>query len=142
MTHPVPYLSFDGCCKQAMRFYDAVLRGTHVSMMSVGESPMAEFSPPEAKDRIVHARLELPDGGVLMADDAPVGEPYDGIKGVCVALTFDTAAEAHRVFDALSIGGTVTMPMQATCWTTAFGTVTDRFGTPWAINGEQTRKSA
>ena len=76
------------------------------------------------------------------ADDAPVGEPYEGIKGVCVALTFDTAAEAHRVFDALAIGGTVTMPMQSTFWAKAYGMVTDRFGTPWAINGEQTRQSA
>jgi PhnB protein len=142
MPHPVPYLSFDGSCKRAMRFYDAVLRGKLVMMVSVGESPMAEFSPPEAMDRIVHARLELPDGGVLMAGDAPVGEPYEGIKGVCVALAYDSAAEAHRVFDALAIGGSVTMPMQATFWAKAYGMVTDRFGTPWAINGEQTRESA
>jgi PhnB protein len=136
MPHPVPYLSFDGSCRQAMRFYEQALRGKLMTMMSFAESPMAEQCPPEGKDLILHARLELPDGGVLMAGDAPPGIPYEGIKGVCVALSYDTVAEAQRVFTALSAGGTVSMPMQPSFWAKAFGMVQDRFGTPWAINGE------
>ena len=70
-----------------------------------------------------------------MASDTMPGQPYTGMHGFGVALAFDTVAEAKRVFQALSAGGTVGMPLEPTFWVEIFGMVTDRFGTPWLING-------
>ncbi len=128
-----PYLNFDGTCADAMRFYEKTLGGK-LNLMTFKGSPMAGQVPPEAQDRVMHARLEL-DGCALMASDTMPGMKYQGIHGVGVSLSFKDAAQAKRVFDALAEGGKVTMPLQKTFWVESFGMVTDRFGTPWMING-------
>jgi PhnB protein len=128
------YLTFDGNAAEAMRFYEKTLGGTMQMMMTMGEAPGAEQFPPGAKNRIMHAALAYGDG-MLMASDAMPGQPYEGMKGFGVALTIETVAEARRVFDAFAEGGKVTMPFEKTFWVEGFGMVTDRFGTPWLING-------
>lgn len=137
------YLTFDGNAAEAMRFYEHVLRGKMETMMTMGEAPPAAPGdacadmgpvPPEAADRIMHACLVFGEG-MLMASDAWPGQPYEGMKGFGVALTLPSVAEAQRVFDAFAEGGKAEMPMAPTFWAEIFGMVTDRFGTPWLING-------
>ena len=132
------YLFFDGTCADAMRFYERTLSGK-LSLMTHAESPMAAQTPPGSANRILHARLEL-DGHVLMASDSMVGQPYEGMKGFSLSLTYPTAADAQKVFDALVQGGKVTMPMQKTFWAEGFGMLVDRFGTPWMVNGGMASK--
>jgi PhnB protein len=136
MPHPTAYLSFDGNCAEAMRFYERALRGKLEIMMTNGESPMAEHFPPATHGRMVHARLALPDGGLLMAGDCPGHIPYEGIKGLSLTLNYTSVAEAERAFAALAEGGSVTMPMQPAFWAKTWGMLVDRFGTPWIVNGE------
>ncbi len=128
------YLSFDGTCAEAMRFYERVLEGKIVTMMSVAQSPMASQMPPGSGERIMHAYL-TGDGFSLMAGDAMMGQPHEAMKGFSLTLTYATAELARPVFDALSEGGKVTMPMAKTFWADGFGMLVDRFGTPWIING-------
>jgi PhnB protein len=136
MPHPIAYLAFDGTCAEAMKFYERALDAKLEVLMTNGESPIAEHCPPGAADRILHARLALPGGGVLMAGDCPGGMPYEGIKGVSLTLNYDTVREAERTFQALAEGGKVTMPMQPAFWAKTWGMLVDRFGTPWIVNGE------
>jgi len=136
MTQAIAYLAFDGNCADAMRFYEQVLHGKLEVLMSGADSPMAAMIPREFAHRILHARLALPGGGLLYGGDAPAHVPYEGIKGVAIAIDFATVAEAEAVFAALSAGGQVTMPMNPTFWAKRFGMLTDRFGTPWIVNGE------
>jgi len=95
---------------------------------------MATQTPPGSADRILHARLVI-DGRMLMASDAMVGQPYQGMNGFSLSLVYPKVADAKRVFEALAKGGKVTMPFQKTFWVEAFGMLVDRFGTPWMING-------
>ena len=134
IAHPIAYLSFDGNCAEAMRFYERVLDGKLKAMITNGETPMAAQLPPGSEHRIMHALLEFKGGGSLMAGDH-MGA-YEGMKGFMLALMYDTVAEAERVFGALAEGGKVTMPLGPTFWAKSFGMVTDRFGTSWSINGE------
>jgi PhnB protein len=134
-TDPIAYLSFDGNCTEAMRFYETVLGG-QLFVLTAGASPMAEQTPPEMRDKVMHASLTLPGGGALFAGDHWPGTPYEGIKGVALTLNFDTVDEARRIFERLSAGGTVTMPINEAFWAKAFGMLTDRFGCPWVVNGE------
>ena len=127
------YLFFDGNCADAMRFYERTLGGK-LSLMTHAESPMAAETPPGSANRILHARLDF-DGGMLMASDSMVGQPYEGMKGFSLSLIYPTAAEGGRMFDALAQGGHVIMPMQKTFWAEGFGMLVDRFGTPWMVNG-------
>jgi PhnB protein len=61
--------------------------------------------------------------------------PFDGVKGVMLALQYDTEDQAHSAFNALAQGGQVTMPMMPSFWAKTFGMLTDRFGLSWAVNG-------
>ena len=128
------YLTFNGNCAEAMRFYQHTLGGK-LDLMTHAQSPMAAQTPPGSENRIMHARLSL-DGRLLMASDSMVGPPYQGMKGFSLSLIYPTVAEAQRVFNALADGGKVIMPLDKTFWAKAFGMLVDRFGTPWMVNGE------
>ena len=127
------YLSFDGSAAEAMRFYEGALNAKLDVLVKSGDMPDAK--PIGSADRVMHAQLSFKDGGVLMASDRIGGQPYDGMKGFSVALTYGSADEARRAFDALADGGMVTMPLQPSFFAQVFGMVIDRFGAPWTISG-------
>lgn len=130
-----PYLNFGGDCRQAFTRYHEIFGGELV-LMSMGDMPgRDEAMPPEQADLIMHAALRFPDGGLLMASDAPMGE-YEGMRGVWVSHDVSDMDDAKRIFEALADGGDVRMPMGETFWSPAFGMCVDRFGTPWMISME------
>lgn len=135
MSQFMPYLSFDGNCADAMRFYQSVLGG-ELQLMPMGESPIAADLPPGAGSRIMHASISL-DGGVLMASDSMPGMPFEAMKGVAVTLAYKDVEKGRSVFNALvDDGGQVTMPYDKTFWASGFGMLVDRFGTSWMVNVE------
>ncbi len=125
------YILFTDQCAEAMKFYAKVLGGKIEAMMTYGDSPAGPHNPPEMAHKIIHARLVVGDA-VLMASDGPHSETR---QGFAVALQVDTVAEVDRLFNALGEGGKVTMPVGETFFSKRFGMLTDRFGTPWLING-------
>ena len=128
----IPYLSFNGQCEAAFKFYEKCLGGKTLMMMTYGGSPMAEKSPPDWQKKIMHATLSLGDQQ-LHGADAPPGL-YSKPQGFSVTLDIADAAEAERVFQALAEKATVQMPIQETFWALRFGMLVDQFGTPWMIN--------
>jgi PhnB protein len=142
-TTLTPYLSFAGNTREAFAFYEQALGATIQAMLSyadmpagaAGEGGCGDGAPP-AGDGIMHGSLVLPGGAMLFAGDTPPGMAYEGMKGVMLALQYDTVDAATRAFDALGQGGQVTMPLAPAFWARTFGMLTDRFGVSWAINGE------
>jgi PhnB protein len=142
-TTLTPYLSFAGNTREAFAFYAKALGARIEAMMSyddmpapaVGDVGCGEGGPPSGSG-IMHASLLLPGGAMLFAGDTPSGMAYEGMKGVMLALQYDTVDQAHGAFHALSQGGQVTMPLAETFWAKTFGMLTDRFGVSWAVNGE------
>ncbi|HEU4751933.1 MAG TPA: VOC family protein [Armatimonadota bacterium] len=130
----IPYLNFNGNCREAFSFYEQCFGGKIVAMFTHGETPAGEHCPGDWQELIMHARLTF-DGGVLMASDAPP-DRYEKPQGIWVSLHPETPAEAERIFHALAEGGDVMMPIQKTFWAERFGMVTDRFGIPWMVNCE------
>lgn len=130
-----PYLTLNGDCKQAMEFYAKCLRTQVAMMMTYADTPMAADAPANIRGRIAHARIVLGDQ-VLMASDAHTDEHVE-TKGMTVSLVVDAPAEADRVFEALSAGGKITMPIAETFWAQRFGMLEDKFGIPWMVNCEK-----
>jgi PhnB protein len=128
------YLAFDGKCKEAFEMYAKVLGGKITFMMTQGESPMAEQTPPEWRDKIMHASMETP-GGVLLGADHPQGRKVTP-AGFSVCVGTPDAAEAERIFKELSDGGKVQMDFQKTFWSPGFGMCIDKFEVPWMVNVE------
>jgi len=128
------YLTFDGRCEAAFALYAQVLGGKITAMMRHAGTPMEAHAPPEWRDKILHARMEIGQS-VLMASDAPPGR-YETPRGFSVSILIDDVAEAERVFHALAEGGSVGMPIQKTFWAERFGMLVDRFAIPWMVNCE------
>jgi PhnB protein len=127
-----PYLAFDGQCEAAFTFYAKCLGGNIVMMMTYGQSPMAAQTAPEHHNRILHTTMLIGDQ-VLAGADAPPNH-FSKPQGFCVSIDIQDAAEAERVFNALSQNGAVQMPMQETFWALRFGMFIDQFSIPWMIN--------
>jgi PhnB protein len=132
-----PYLMFKGQCEEAFTFYAKVLGGKIVAMMTHEGTPAEGNVPAEWRKKIIHARLQVGDM-LLMASDAPPTHS-ESMQGFKVNIGVDDPKEAERIFQALSEGGTVQMPIQETFWAVRFGMLVDRFGTPWMVNCEKTR---
>jgi PhnB protein len=130
-----PYLTFNGECEAAFKFYAQCLGGKIEVMKTYGDSPMANQVSSEWRNKTLHARLMVGDK-VLMGSDAPP-ERYEKPQGFSVSLGINDPAEAERIFHALATNGTVTMPIQQTFWALRFGMLVDRFGIPWMVNCEQ-----
>ncbi|MET0335954.1 MAG: VOC family protein [Rhizobacter sp.] len=133
------YLNFNGNCAEAMRFYEKTIGGKLEMMMKFSESPDPEMCPPagtpaDVADRILHASLLVGTQRVLASDTMP-GQTYEGQKGIALAISYPTVDEARKVFDTFATGGRVDMPLSPTFWAEAFGSVVDRFGTCWLVNG-------
>jgi PhnB protein len=130
-----PYLTFNGQCEAAFKFYEQCLGGKIIAMMTHAGTPAEQHVPAEWRNKIMHARLTVNDE-VLMGSDAPP-DHYQQPKGISVALQIKNAADAERTFHALAENGTVQMPIQETFWATRFGMLVDQFGIPWMINCEK-----
>lgn len=126
----IPYLDFDGQCREAFDFYARVFNGRITQRFTYGESPMAAQMPPETHARVMHSQLESADT-VLMGADGP---PHSHSNKGCVNIQVDSPAEAERIFADLSDGATVQMPLGETFWAHRFGMLTDRYGKGWMVN--------
>lgn len=129
-----PYLTFNGQCEQAFKFYERVLDGKITFMTTWGEMPDAGQFPAEAHKLIMHATLAAGDGALMGADAMP-GQ-YKAPSGINVSIHHQDTAECERIFNALAEGGNVQMPFQKTFWSAGFGMCVDQFGIPWRINSE------
>ena len=126
------YLFFDGECEAAFKFYEQCLGGKIDGMMTYGDAPMSEEIPSQQRDRIMHANLTV--GGMVLMGSDTLPDGFKKPQGFSVNLQFDDLVEAERIFQKLAENGTVRMPFQETFWSTRFGMLVDRFGTPWMIN--------
>ncbi|MDB5967794.1 MAG: putative glyoxalase family protein [Hydrocarboniphaga sp.] len=136
MTTITPYLSLNGQCEAAFKFYEQHLGGKIEAMMTFGETPACGHVSADHQKKIMHACIALGEQRLMGSDGMPE-EAHNGVKGCSVALGVDSIAEAERIFAALSQNGTVEMALDKTFWAVRFGAVTDQFGVPWLINCEK-----
>ena len=111
-----PYVYFQGRCEEALEFY----RGA----IDADATVFARF-----EDKVAHAVLRVGDTVVLASDGQGSGQAE--FSGFSLSLTVSEDAEAERLFDALSDGGSVQVPMAPTPFASRLGLVADKFGVPW-----------
>lgn len=138
------YLNFPGNTEEVFNFYKKVFRsefsGDGIKRFS--DLPPMEGQPPlseEDKKLVLHIELPILGGHVLMATDAPasMGFTVTGGNNMHLNLEPETKEETKRLFDALSEGGKVTMPLQDMFWGSYYGTCTDKYGINWMFNCDQ-----
>lgn len=130
MIGVTPYIAFKGNCQEAMDFYKEALGAEVVFAQSYGGSPMADMGPADA---IMHATIKVGDAHIMMSDDMRPEAPSSG-GNISLAIGLNDVEKAKTLFNNLSDGGTVGMPMEKTFWAEAFGMLTDKFGITWMVN--------
>jgi PhnB protein len=129
-----PYLSFNGNCEQAFKFYEQALGAKIESTFRYEGSPMAGQVPTDWGQRVMHGAVSF-ENGVLMGADAPPGH-YQQPAGFSVCINAKDPGDAERKFEALSKAAKIVMPIQQTFWARRFGMLIDQFGIPWMISCE------
>jgi len=136
-----PYLNFNGNTEEAFNFYKSVFGGEFTMVGRYKDMP-EEYRGPESEwNKIMHISLPIKGGSVLMGSDSPehMGKVVFG-NSVHLSLHPDTKEEADKLFNGLSAGGNVIMPMADAFWGAYFGMFVDRFGISWMINVEANNK--
>ena len=128
-----PYLMFSGRCEEALNFYQAAIGVQTVMVMRFKDNPDPPHMPlpPNWNDKILHCGFMLGQT-LVMASDGMSNEKVD-FSGVSLSITADDEVQAKHIFDALSVGGSVFMPMGKTFWSPCFGMCSDKFGVSWMV---------
>ncbi|MFT3794117.1 VOC family protein [Flavobacterium sp.] len=131
-----PYLTFNGTCEQAFQFYKSVFGGEFAFIGKFKDMPSEQPLPDHVGNLIMHVSLPISSETVLMGSDANehFGQTASAGTNFAVSINTESEAEAKRLFDGLSAGGTVTMPLDKTFWGAYFGMFTDQFGIHWMVN--------
>jgi PhnB protein len=125
------YLNYGGNCEQAFQFYEQHLGGKITFLMRHGEIPGDGQMPPDWKDKVVHAQMDL-GGTALMGADVPPSR-FQPMRSAYLTLTVESNDEAERVYELLTEGGEVFMPIAETFFAHRFAMMRDRFGTSWML---------
>ncbi len=130
-----PYLNFDGKAEEAFRLYQSVFGG-ELFVQKMGSAPGTENFTEEEKNLVMHVSLPIGNGQSLMASDCVTSQGHQLKMGNnnYISLSPDSREEADRIFNALSEGGKVEMPMEDMFWGDYFGSFQDKYGVCWMIN--------
>jgi PhnB protein len=136
------YLVFNGNCEEAFLFYQSVFDIEFSFLGRFSEMPLNDENcdsiSEDDQDKIMHIELPLGNGTVLMGSDSSK-ESGDVIIGTnfSISINTDSKEEADNLFNGLSVGGNLFMPMNKTFWGAYFGMFVDRFGIQWMVNFDE-----
>ena len=129
-----PYIAFKGNCQEAIDFYKDKLGAEVLFSQTYGDSPMADQAPGNG-DKIMHVSFRVGDSVIMACDNVFEDQnPTTVGNNISLAIGGNDVASAETMFNDLSEGGTITMPMQETFWAERFGMLTDKFGINWMFN--------
>lgn len=137
MTKVNAYLNFAGNAEEAFDFYKKVFGGEFSSAVRFKDFPMEGVTvPKEDEEKMMHISLPITDDAVLMASDSVEAFGQKLVQGnnVYISLHPTSKEEADRLFNALSEGGEVEMPIADQSWGDYYGSLKDRFGVQWMVN--------
>lgn len=125
------FISFNGNCTDVLEFYAKVF-DTKTGMVQKYSDAPAEHQVPGYEDKILYSDMII-GGENVMFSDAPPHSPHVAGNNFCLTYSSDDFDKLHRIFNALSEGGTVIMPMNKTFFSELYGMVIDKFGIAWNV---------
>jgi len=137
MTRLHSYLNFAGNAEEAFNFYRSVFGGEFSSVARFKDFPMEGVSiPEEDQDKIMHVALPIGEDDILMASDTLQSLGQELVQGnhIYVSVHPTSKEEADRIFNALSEGAGIEMPIADQAWGGYYGALKDKFGVMWMVN--------
>lgn len=136
MPNIIPHIHFNGNTEEAFEFYRSVFGGEFTRLMRFKDLNNPDFAfPEEEQHKIMLIRLPIGESCVLSGSDVPnflgvVSEEENRSK---IILSADSREEAAHLFNGLSAGGTVEMPLDEGPWGSYLGTFRDKYGVEWMV---------
>jgi len=138
------YLTFNGDCEAAFLFYKSIFGGDFTYMGRYKDMPKTDdsYCPPADGEKIMHVSLPISKEIALMGSDSSESFGQATVMGnnISLSINAESEEEATRIFNALSNGGTVKMPLNKTFWGALFGMFIDKFGIHWMVNYDYEQK--
>ncbi len=137
-----PYLNFNGNTEEAFTFYKSTFGGEFINLQRFKDVPGTENITGDDKEKIMHIALRIGTNAVIMATDVLESMGQKLIEGNNFSISIDTEseAEAKTIFDKLSVGGVIEMPLEKAFWGAYFGMFKDKFGIQWMVNYDSRTK--
>ncbi len=130
-----PYLNFNGNTEEAFNFYKSVLGGEFAVLQRFKEIPGNDKISAEEANKIMHIALPIGNGNMLMGTDVSSNMPPATFgTNFSISISPETDEEAHKIFNGLSAGGQVMMPLEKMFWGDTFGMLKDKFNVQWMMN--------
>ena len=134
-----PYINFNGNAEEAFNFYKSVFGGEFALIIRFKDMSSDEFPVTENDaNKIMH--IALPIGkNVLMANDVPesMGKTNENENRSKIFISAESRAEADKLFNGLSAGGTIEGPIGDSPWGSYFGCFRDKYGIEWIVDFTQ-----
>jgi len=137
------YLTFDGNCEEAFKFYQSVFGGEFPYIGRFKDMPQEDpnCEPMNAADgnKIMHVTLPISKETCLMGSDTGGEWASQFQKGnnFSISINAESKVEADNLFNSLSAGGQVAMALNKTFWGAYFGMFVDKFGIAWMVNFDE-----
>ena len=130
------YLNFMGNTEEAFNFYKSVFGGEFSVIQRFKDTPQGVQMSPKEQQMLMHVALPIGHGTVIMATDAleSMGHSLKPGNNFSIAITPDDMNEAKKIFNGLSAGGKVMVPLEKASWGDWFGMFIDKFGIQWMVN--------
>ncbi len=128
----LPYLTFNGNCREAMTFYQKCLGG-ELFLQTINDSPLTESMSGKMKNCILHASLTQSTFSILGSDMVPDSGLIRG-NAVSLSLECSNEDEISERFNSLSEGGIIRHPIEQTFYGSLLGGLTDKFGNHWLLH--------
>ncbi len=131
-----PHINFNGNAEEAFIFYQSVFGGKFIRIMRYKDLKTPGFTIPESEEnKIMHISLSI-GGNQLMGNDVPefMGRTNENENRSKISITTESKDEADKIFNGLSVGGQIEMPMGESPWGSYFGMFRDKYGIEWMIN--------
>lgn len=137
-----PHINFNGNAEEAFNFYKSVFGGNFSKIIRFKDLAVAEFPVAENEaDKIMH--IALPIGkSILMANDVPeiLGRTNENENRSKIVISAESKEEADILFNGLSAGGQIEMPVSDSPWGSYFGMFRDKYGIEWMIDFDTNSK--
>jgi PhnB protein len=131
-----PHINFNGNAEEAFTFYKSVFGGEFAMISRFKDLASPEFPVSENEaNKIMH--IALPIGkNVLMGNDVPeiMGRTNENEHRSKISISAESKEEADKLFNGLSAGGNVEMPMEDSPWGSYFGMFRDKYGIEWMVD--------
>lgn len=135
-----PHINFNGNAEEAFNFYKSVFGGEFAKIMRFKDLASDDFQVSEQEaNKIMH--IALPIGkNILMANDVPefMGKTNENENRSKIVITAESKEEADKLFNGLSVGGQIEMPISDSPWGSYFGMFRDKYGIEWMVDFDPT----